>query len=101
MVSDRVYRVQNAESGLVYRREGWGFGWSSDDPTDDLKVTYLAGYRLPEQTTANTLAMAQLVNPSAVAPMGETLPADLTRLTIEATSNQLATIATLRCGLSN
>jgi hypothetical protein len=76
------YRMQNGESGILYRRAGWGYGWTSDDPADDLTVKYIAGYILPEQT--NALAMRQETEPLATVPLGEPLPADLIRLTVEA-----------------
>ena len=61
------YRIEDAENGMLYRRYGWGRQWAPDD----LTITYIAGYRLPEQT-------------SPPAPSGPTLPKDIERACIEA-----------------
>lgn len=60
------YRIENAEAGLLYRRDGWG----RYRGLDDLEVTYVAGYILPEQTTPP-------------GPSGLVLPADIEHATIE------------------
>jgi hypothetical protein len=60
------YRVEDKEAGLLYRRDRWGY----PSAVDDLTITYIAGYILPEQTTPP-------------APTGPTLPADLQRACIE------------------
>lgn len=61
------YRIESAEAGVLYRREGWSL-WTGSD--DEWTVDYVAGYVLPSQVTP-------------VAPLGPTLPDDLERATIE------------------
>ncbi len=61
------YRIDDIEAGLLYRRDAWGWPGA----IDDLTITYIAGYILPEQTTP----------PSSTGPA---LPADIERACIEA-----------------
>lgn len=61
------YRIQSAEGGWLYRREGWYLGWSTEE---EWTVDYIAGYILPEQVTPPE-------------PTGPTLPDDIERATIE------------------
>jgi hypothetical protein len=64
------YRIESAESGMLYRHDGWGC-WPGCG--DEWTVDYIAGYVLPEQLTPP-------------APTGPTLreqAADLERATIE------------------
>ena len=60
-------RIESAEGGMVYRRQGWQLWWPSGV---EWQVDYTAGYILPEQVTP-------------VDPLGPTLPDDLERATLE------------------
>jgi hypothetical protein len=59
-------RIDAAEAGILLRREGWSH------PGEDVTVTYVAGYILPEQTTP-------------AVPTGPVLPAELERACLETT----------------
>jgi hypothetical protein len=61
------YRIESAEGGLLYRRQGWRLWWSS---AEEWQIDYTAGYILPEQI-------------APVDPLGPTLPDDLERATLE------------------
>lgn len=64
------YRIESADAGMLYRRDGWGI-WPGCD--EEWTVDYIAGYVLPEQLTPPD-------------PIGLTLRAqasDLERATIE------------------
>ena len=63
------YRIEDAEAGLLYRRERWGGwgGWTAYDWT----FIYVAGYLLPGQIPIDAT--------------GSTLPGDIQRACIEAT----------------
>lgn len=60
------YRLDDAEAGILFRRNGWG----RLSGLDTIDVTYVAGYLLPEQT-------------SPPAPTGPALPHDVERAAIE------------------
>jgi hypothetical protein len=61
------YRIESAEAGQLYRQLGWAGNWQTSEWT----IEYIAGYRLPEQTTP----------PDANGPA---LPGDVQRACIEA-----------------
>ena len=66
------YRVESAEGGMLYRRDGWGL-WPSAE--EDWTIDYIAGYVLPEQLTP----------PASSGPTLRIHAPDIERATIETT----------------
>jgi hypothetical protein len=61
------YRIEDAEAGILYRRDGWG-RWGGEEWTFE----YVAGFFLPEQSTPTDAAQIDL-------------PGDIQRACIETT----------------
>ena len=65
------YRIEDADVGALYYRDGWYLPRGSDE---EWTIDYLAGYRLPGQTLPT----------APPAPLVPDLPDDIERATIEA-----------------